>query len=248
MLQAESQFYRNFEGTVIAISRQVADELQEAYNVSGAIKVVHHGVDSQRFRMANRDLYRFELRKQLGIGEVKTVALYVGDLTKSHVHLKKLSRILPEITFLVVSGSKAYRWNASNVRFIPHSRKIEQYYAAADVFVFPSENDPFGMVVLEAMASGLPVFCSDQAGASELITSGKDGFVFSLDDWLEATATHLRDVDSLQRIGAEAELTAHRHDWDTVVRKVEQVYVDVASREAAITAPQLRNSAYRYQQ
>jgi glycosyltransferase involved in cell wall biosynthesis len=66
-------------------------------------------------------------------------------------------------------------------------RQIERYYAAADAFVFPSVNDSFGLVVLESMASGLPVFSSDQAGAAELIDSGRDGFVLPLKEWVEAT-------------------------------------------------------------
>jgi glycosyltransferase involved in cell wall biosynthesis len=55
---------------------------------------------------------------------------------------------------------------------------LGQYFAAADVFVFPSLEDIWGMVVLEAMAFGKPVLCSQWVGAAELITDGKNGYVF----------------------------------------------------------------------
>jgi UDP-glucose:(heptosyl)LPS alpha-1,3-glucosyltransferase len=114
------------------------------------------------------------------------------------------------------------------VRFLPPSSSIERYYAAADAFVFPTTYDAFGMVLLEAMAAGLAVFSSDQAGAAELIDSGTDGFVTPLDEWVEATAARLREQSLLQKIGLAAEETARRHQWSAVVTAVEQLYREVA--------------------
>jgi UDP-glucose:(heptosyl)LPS alpha-1,3-glucosyltransferase len=228
MLAAESRFYRNYDGAVIAISGQIANELQEYYGLRGSIKVIPHGVDVKRFNGANREFHRAAMRKHIGAKDDQTVALYVGDLTKAHSHLKELARATPEVQLVIVTATKSYHWNAPNVRIFPLTTQIERYYAAADSFVFPSLNDPFGMVVLEAMASGLPVFSSDRAGAAELIQSGKDGFVFTLDEWVEATATRLRNRDSLRDVGCAAEKTASRHDWPTVVREVEQLYSKVS--------------------
>lgn len=231
MLAAESRFYRNYDGAVMAVSRQIANELREHYGVRGPIHVIPHGVDSGRFNRANRNSYRAAMRQQMGIKEEDHVALYVGDLTKAHTHLKEFAKAAPAVQLAIVSPSKSYQWTAPNVHIFPLTKRIEQYYSAADLFVFPSLNDPFGMVVLEAMASGLPVFSSDRAGAAELITSGKDGFVIPLDDWVETTTARLRDRDSLLTVGCEAEQTAHRHDWPAVVRKVEHVYAEVMSSE-----------------
>lgn len=242
MLAAESRFYRNFDGTIIAVSGQIANELQEHYSVRAPIEIIPHGVEVQRFTSANRSDYRAAMRQQMGIAEEKTVALYVGDLTKAHTHLKELAKASPEVQLVIVSASTSYHWSAPNVRIFPLTRQIERYYAAADSLVFPSLNDPFGMVVLEAMASGLPVFSSDRAGAAELIQSGKDGFVFPLDTWVEATAATLHNPDSLRAIGCAAEKTARRHDWSTVVRKVEQVYFKVAAAASALEANNISKS------
>lgn len=229
MLDAESRFYRNYEGAVIAISRQIADELQEFYRIRGRIEIIPHGVDSARFKSANRELYRAEMRRQIGIKEDQLIALYVGDLTKAHTHLKELARAAPDIQLMIVSASRSYHWSAPNVRIFPLTKQIEHYYAAADAFVFPSVNDPFGLVVLEAMASGLAVFSSDRAGAAELITSGRDGFVTPLDEWVETTADRLRNRELLQKIGRAAEQSARAHDWSSVIAAVEKLYAEVVA-------------------
>ncbi|MBA3806556.1 MAG: glycosyltransferase family 4 protein, partial [Acidobacteria bacterium] len=228
MAAAEARFYSRYEGRVIAVSQKTADELQNFYEVRGPISVIPHGVDATRFSNENRGRDRASARRQVGVNDGDTLALYVGDLTKSHSYLKELSAAAPDVQFAIVTASPAYHWKGANVRLIPPTSEIERYYAAADAFVFPTTYDAFGMVVLEAMASGLPVFSSDRAGAAELIESGKDGLVFPLDEWVEATAAALRNPESLRSVGCEAEQTARRHDWSTVVAAVEQVYFQVA--------------------
>jgi glycosyltransferase involved in cell wall biosynthesis len=233
MAAAEAGFYRRYNGPVIAVSKKIAGELQNFYQVRGEISVVRHGVNTQRLNGVCDESDRGALREEIGIDADQTMALYVGDLTKAHTRLKALADAAPEVHFMIVTFSRQYRWNAANVHFRSTVTDPAQYYAAADAFVFPTTYDAFGMAVLEAMAAGLPVFSSDQAGASELIRPGKDGFVIPLDDWVDATAVGLRDRDSLRAIGGEAETTARRHDWSTVVRKVEQVYFKVAASESA---------------
>lgn len=232
MAAAESRFYRSYEGHVIAISRKVADELQALYGVRGEISVIPHGVDAARFRSANRRQHRATVRRQLGVTPDETLALYVGDLTKAHAYLKELAFAAPDVHLAIATYSNAYRWSRANVHFLPPTSELERYYAAADAFVFPTTYDAFGMVVLEAMASGLTVFSSDCAGAAELIDSGRDGFVVPLREWVEATSVSLRDRDSLCSVGREAEQSAARHSWRAVVQQVERAYLKTISENA----------------
>lgn len=229
MAAAESRFYRRFEGPVIAISQKVAHELQSFYEVRGEISVIPHAVDATRFHSGNREKHRVAVRRELGIGQHETLALYVGDLTKAQAYLKEISAAAPDVRFAIVTSSQAYHWNSPNLNILPPTSELERYYAAADAFVFPTTYDAFGMVILEAMASGLPVFTSDCAGAGELIHSGTDGFVLPLSDWVEATVAHLRDRDELRAIGDQAGKAARQHDWSTVVRDVEQIYLQTAA-------------------
>jgi glycosyltransferase involved in cell wall biosynthesis len=191
--------------------------------------VIHHGVDVLRFNQGDREQSRTRARAQLGIGEDERVALYVGDLTKAHSHLKELSAAAPDAKFVIVTPSRVYHWGALNVQILPPTDDLRSYYAAADAFVFPTTYDSFGMVVLEAMASRLPVFTSDRAGAAELIQHEVSGFVIPLDEWVAKTADGLRDVNRLRAVGLAAEKTAAMHDWPSVVSAVEKVYEDVVA-------------------
>jgi UDP-glucose:(heptosyl)LPS alpha-1,3-glucosyltransferase len=224
----EGRFYRGYEGLVVAISQKIADELREFYRVRGPIHVIPHGVDKARFSSLHREFFRTTVRNHLGISEDETVALYVGDLAKAHSHLKALAEAAPEVRFIIVSRTLQYRWQATNVQFLPPTDQIEKYYAAADAFVFPTTYDAFGMVVLEALATDLPVFTSDCAGAAELITHGVDGFVIPLRDWVEATREGLRNPILMKSVGRRAEQIAARYDWSAVAHAVEQVYREVA--------------------
>jgi UDP-glucose:(heptosyl)LPS alpha-1,3-glucosyltransferase len=255
MAAAEARFYRHYEGHVIAISKKIVQELQEFYQVRGPISVIPHGVDASLFSSNNDAHAGATVRSELDIDKDSTLALYVGDLTKAHTHLKAISAAAPEVEFVIVTSSKQYRWSASNVHLVPATPELARYYAAADAFVFPTTYDAFGMVLLEAMASGLAVFSSDCAGAAELIISRENGFVIPLNEWVEATAAGLRDRDSLRSVGAEAKATARRHDWSTVVAAVEQVYFNVAAASApaleAGSGDDVRGGSdkgYRYQQ
>jgi UDP-glucose:(heptosyl)LPS alpha-1,3-glucosyltransferase len=227
MAAAEARFYQRYEGRVLAVSRQTASDLQKYYKVRGPIDIIPHGVDTARFNSSNRARHRAALRREMGIEEDRQLALYVGDLTKAHVYLKQLAAAAPNVQLAIVTPSRQYHWTSPNVRFLPPTSEPERYYAAADAFVFPTAYDAFGMVLLEAMASGLPVFSSDHAGAAELITTGKDGFVTPLDNWVQETTHLLTNRALLPEIGCAAEQTARRHDWSNIVAGVEQIYFQV---------------------
>ena len=248
MAAAEKRFYRRYMGRVIAVSQKVADELRTFYGFRGEVSVIHHGVEAASIDRKAHATDRVALRRELGIELNETVALYVGDLTKAHSYLKRLATELPQVTFVIVTKSTRYHWESQNVRIVPSTRQIMRYYAAADAFVFPTTYDAFGMVVLEAMAAGLPVFTSDRAGAAELVTHGEDGFVFSLNDWVKRTAAAFCEGEMFSRVGMAARETAQRHDWNSVVAKVERVYIEVADAREPSRVALLSEDEYRYQQ
>ena len=103
------------------------------------------------------------------------------------------------------------RMAVKNVRCLPfvQPENLPEIYHAADVFVFPTLEDVWGLVVNEAMASGLPVICSKYAGcASELIVEGKNGWIIDPLDRAEVVDKLRKAWDArheIQTMGAESQ-------------------------------------------
>jgi phosphatidylinositol alpha-mannosyltransferase len=105
---------------------------------------------------------------------------------------------------------------------------LPSYYASADVFCAPSVGgESFGMVLVEAMAVGLPVVCSDIPGYRDVVHDGRDGLLVAPRD-PEALATAVRGLlDNPARraaMGEAARATAARYAWDVVATEVLEVY------------------------
>ena len=135
-----------------------------------------------------------------------TVLLYVGRVSKEKaldLLVDAFRRLVDEglPVCLAVIGDGPYRAEMEATlagypaRFTGYlqGEALQQAYASADLFVFPSATDTFGNVVLEAQASGLPVIVSDSGGPQELMQAGETGLVFSAGQ-LEQLADAIRSV------------------------------------------------------
>ena len=119
---------------------------------------------------------------------------------------------------------------AGRVHFLGALKSVDPAYRAADVLVHPTLEDTFAMVVLEAMAHGLPVVVSGPAycGIASLLTHGHDALL--LDDPRDAAAIAaalgqlLGDAALAVGMGAAARRSAQGHSWDAAARACEQVY------------------------
>ncbi len=106
----------------------------------------------------------------------------------------------------------------ADVYFVGFQNQTElpKFYAVADIFVLPSEDEPWGLVINEAMCAGLPVVASEEIGAvPDLVIEGYNGFTFPAGN-VEQLATHLRDliVDEGMRKRMGANSLQIIHDWD----------------------------------
>lgn len=115
-------------------------------------------------------------------------------------------------------------------------KELPAYYRKADVFLFTSNYDIFGMVLLEAMYYGLPVVSSLNGGSSTLIKNGENGYVldtFDLRTWTEKIAQLIENGEDRNTMGKKAAETVKQgYTWDVMAEKFEQVYREaVKSRE-----------------
>jgi UDP-glucose:(heptosyl)LPS alpha-1,3-glucosyltransferase len=230
---------------VIAISEQVKRELASWYGRTERVVVVPHGVDLDRFTPALRAEHRPRLRRALGLPEDAVAALFVGDLRKgADAAIAALARTMgPEL--VLVSRSDPARWRRQaaalglerRVHFLPPTDRIEEVYALADTFLFPTPYDAFGMVIAEAMASGLPVVTTRRAGAAELIEDGRNGVL--VDDPRDAAALGAelqRLASSLPlrtTLGEAARRSLAGRSWDAVAAETAGVYERIVAERRA---------------
>jgi len=227
--------------SVIAVSEKTKRELGECYGRRARVRVIHHGVDGEHFRARERSTLRAEVRAGLGLAESDIMVLYVGDLHKGAVFALNAMRSVRNGKLVFVTGTptRPYRRlsrqlnDPERILFCPPTNDIRRFYAAADVFLFPSVYDAFGMVISEAMAAGLPIVTTRQAGASELVSHGEDGLV--LDDPAEVgqMAEYLRglgeDAMLRQRLGRAAQEKMRAHSWERVARETMSAYEEAAT-------------------
>ena len=115
------------------------------------------------------------------------------------------------------------------------TNEIEKYFSSADIFVFPTLYEPFGLVILEAMASGLPVVTSKLAGAAELIENGKDGLL--LDDpknpkEIAEKVNYLIENERIRRaMGRNARKKAEKHPWERTAKEMLEVFEKITKKQ-----------------
>jgi glycosyltransferase involved in cell wall biosynthesis len=114
--------------------------------------------------------------------------------------------------------------------------QLSRYYAMGDVSVLPSDFDPWGLVVNEAMLFSMPVIVSDQVGAgADLVQNGVTGYVYPVGD-VEALTTRLRstvlDTTLRQRMGQAARMRIEHWDYDTCVAEIVRAVTEVAQRRS----------------
>jgi phosphatidylinositol alpha-mannosyltransferase len=118
--------------------------------------------------------------------------------------------------------------------YVPDSVK-PRYYNSADIFCAPATGaESFGIVLLEAMASGLPVVATEVPGYMSVLEPGRDSLTVRPKGWAELGAALIilaRDAELRRRMGAYGHEKARRYSWDTVSTQVIEVYEE--AREAA---------------
>ena len=239
VLSQERSLYRDPRlKAVICISRMVEADIRRHYQVPDAkLRVIYNGVDSEHFR-PERALHRSAVRLALAIPEGAALFLFVGSgyARKGVPALLEAFNGLPPGAHLVIIGKDKrlhhcrslaeHMGCGARVRFLGGVDDVRPYYNAADVFVLPTLYEPFGSVVLEAMACGLPVITSETCGAAELLQAGETGFVC---DALDVTSlrqymARLMDTELARRMGEAARGVAETMTLKKMADEMMQLY------------------------
>lgn len=216
--------YRQFD-MVLAPSKVMTQQL----HAMGVTDAIHQplGVDTWMFCPQRRDP---TFRAQLRLPPDTRLLVYAGRFApEKNLHLlldavNKLGK--PYHVVMIGSGEEMPRCrHATFIPFVRDLRLLAQLLASCDLLVHPGDSETFGLVVLEAMACGLPVLGTDAGGVSELVDERtgmlvKPGSARALCEGIEAMFQQ-----DLARIGAQArQIVIKEFDWDRIVPQLLQRY------------------------
>ena len=240
------QYAANGARRIIAVSEQVKRDIMAHYAVpDGKITVLYNGVDTIRFYPELRRQTRDQIRARWNIPRSAPLVLFVG----SGFQRKGLDRLLAlweaprlEKAYLLIVGTDArlgiFRARADQIApgrivFAGRQEQVENYYGAADVVALPSLQEAFGNVVLEALASGVPVMVSREVGAAELLRGSVAAAVVDRNAATEAIENALLFL--LQQSGteacrSEARRLAEAHSWEQHFRKLDALIQESVSQ------------------
>jgi len=197
--------------------------------------VIYNGVDLDRFNPLNKEKYKSEIREKHGLKDDDFVVLFVGSgFERKGVKylIKAAESVSGQVSFMIVGKGAETEFEKmpgrQKIIFCGPQKDVYKYYAAADIFVFPTMYEPFGNVHLEALASGLPVITTKNSGASEIIKDGIHGFVIQEpEDCIpiaEKIKILLNNKHKLESMSKNARLLAEEFTVEKHIGKIEKLY------------------------
>jgi glycosyltransferase involved in cell wall biosynthesis len=218
----------NWADYSLAPSRLIENEMRAIgiHNVG----LWKRGVDAHCFHPR---FYSEEMRRRLSGGHPEApLLLYVGRLSaeKQVDQLRAVLDALPEVRLAIVGdgperAALEEHFAGRSVHFAGYlqGETLSQAYASADIFTFPSALETFGLVVVEAMAAGLPVVSSRVGGIPDIVQEGVNGFTFEVNDTDGLIAGVKRILETPGRLEAmrqQARAFAETQSWEAMMDEV----------------------------
>ena len=231
----------------VAVSNLTKEIFLQEYKIDpDKIAVIHPGVDLTDYALKDKDSIRIGIRRELGINFADPVIVFAS----MNFEIKGLDAVLLSLAKLktqnrkfklIVAGKgnvKKYMKMAaaahisSDIIFtgLVSKEKLVRIYLAGDLYIMLSKFDTFGMVVLEAMAAGLPAIISGNVGAKDLVREGINGFIIgdtSDAGYIAAKIALLLDENTRFKMAEAAYRTAAQNTWDLVVAKYREIYSNI---------------------
>lgn len=239
----DTEWLLTYEATeVIVNSNYMKCELQRLFGLPfEKINVVPNGINLNNFSGVEKD---YDFRRQYAMDNEKII-LYVGRLVYEK-GIQNLISAMPKIlqgyhdTKLVIAGKggmfdelKAQSDSmglGNKVYFTGYlnSKQVQKMYKCADIAVFPSTYEPFGIVALEAMLAGIPTVVSDVGGLNEIVEHGVDGmksYAGNPNSIADSVLTLLYDHQLCDNISKNAKnKVKEQFNWNKIAQDTHFIY------------------------
>ncbi len=238
------EWWSNYEADrVIVCSQSMKNEICSHFNLPpDKVDVIPNAIDATKYQIP---VDRGAVRQRYGVGWGEKLILCVGRLVPQKGieyfirAIPIIARRYPEAKFVIVGEGWSRDILEAEARASGHQRKIQftgfasdkeviELMTSADVLVVPSIYEPFGIVALEGMATGVPVVASKVDGLSEVIEHERTGiFVYPRSPDSIAWGIHrvLSDPDHAKWLTENAKDKLHKaYSWEAVAMKTVDVY------------------------
>lgn len=221
---------------VVGVSQALVDRMIELGASSDRCHLIPNGVNLNEFRPINRSSSGYPSRRLLAVGNLKPEKGFPSLLEAVNI----LKSEHPDLRLSIIgSGPEESRLRAKcsqlgiedNVTFlgaIAHS-EMPEHYRRADVFCLSSLREGCPNVVMEALATGIPVAATPVGGVPEIVEDGVNGFL-AYDHSPEAIAHAITQVIERAWIPDEIRSTIANRSWEKVSDEIEAVFQEVVSR------------------
>lgn len=232
---------------VASISRLVGDDLERRFAIPRVkIEVLYNGVDLDRLRPAPDSRLRDEVRRRLAIGATAPVVIFIGSgfARKGLRGLIEAWPMLDTKPYLIVAGhdrapglyqALARRLQVERrILFLGRRNDTADLLAASDALALPSLFEAFGNVVLEAMASGVPVLTGARCGAAEVLPAQLRPFVVQDPMNPAEIAQRLEAIlDAPRELGQIARSAAEHFTWERYGNRLVELITAVTDSKSA---------------
>ena len=228
-----TRFYFQHVDTV-CVSRAVYQTMRNFSAEGSKLHMIYPGIDLAAF---DGKPGRASYREKFGIGSGGYVIASMHKwFDRSFPILEKILEKFDDAAVIIAGALKDHE--IAMIEKSAHKNRVftcgviknmADFYASADVFIFPSFDEAFGLVVAEAMASGLPVITAATGGASEIFENGSCGYKINIDDtagFVEAASKIKNDAALAKRFGEKARELSKNYDMTRMAAEIEKAYIE----------------------
>jgi glycosyltransferase involved in cell wall biosynthesis len=219
------------------------------------VKTIRNGIDPEIFTIKDRN-YKIYCKNKLNLPSDKILISLIArfEIWKGHSVFINAAELLlkkrNDIIFGILGGSlnkEIYRFYSvyeesvknqiktkkleENILLFGHRNDIPEVIHSMDILVCPSKKEPFGLVLLEAMASGIPVISSDSGGPLEIIKDGENGLLFQTDNYnllAEKIELLLGNEELYRKLVVNGRTSVEKHFTQNIyVKNFEELYNEI---------------------